>query len=409
MSRAGATFAASLLALLAIVVAGCGDDGDSTTTVTASTPSTGEEAATDSEPSQQGGDDSHQVSTLTEGFDPQAIYEESAPGVVTVISVFGGGSTSILGGGGGGQGQGSGFVISDTGEILTNAHVVTDADQPSVTGPINEAREVYVKFSDLNQVEAEIVGVDAFSDIALLKVDPADLDLQPLALGSENDVAIGEPVVAIGSPFSQEQSLSLGVISATDRSIPGLTQFTIEGALQTDASINPGNSGGPLLDAAGEVVGINQQINSTSGGNEGVGFAVPIDLAEYSIEQLRKDGEAEYAYVGVETTDLYPQLAERIGLDIGVGALVVDVVEGGPAAEAGLDAGEERIRFQASPRPIPIDGDLITGVDGEPVTVPGDLSRLIALRPPGTTVTLDVLRDGEQEQVEVTLGERPGQ
>ena len=147
-------------------------------------------------------------------------------------------------------------------------------------------------------------------------------------------------MAAIGSPFGQEQSLSVGVVSATDRSIQSLTDFQIDGAIQTDASINPGNSGGPLLDADGEVIGINQQINTTSGGNEGVGFAVPIDLAERSLEQLRDDGEVDYAYIGVTTQPLYPQLADELGLDVETGAIVSDVVPDGPADEAGLRGGD---------------------------------------------------------------------
>ena len=158
-------------------------------------------------------------------------------------------------------------------------------------------------------------------------------------------------MAAIGSPFGQEQSLSVGIVSATDRSIESLTDFQIDGAIQTDASINPGNSGGPLLDADGEVVGINQQIKTTSGGNEGVGFAVPIDLAERSVEDLRDDGEVSYAYVGVTTQPLYPQLAERLGLDADTGALVAEVV---PAAarptRPGCRAGDEPIRFQGQRR-----------------------------------------------------------
>ena len=178
-------------------------------------------------------------------FDAHAIYESASPGVVTVLSVFGGSPTpSIFGGGGGGAGQGSGFVISDDGEILTNAHVVTDASSTGTpTRPLHEAKEIYVQFADRNQVEADVVGFDPFSDVALLKVDPDGLDLNPLTLGSENDVEVGDAVAAIGSPFGQNQSLSVGVVSAADRTIDSLTQFGIDGAIQTDASINPGNSG----------------------------------------------------------------------------------------------------------------------------------------------------------------------
>jgi S1-C subfamily serine protease len=338
-------------------------------------------------------------------FDSQAIYEQAAPGVVTVTSIFGGGSTPDILGGGGGAGQGSGFVISEDGEILTNAHVVTDATASGVqTAPLNEARDVYVQFPDRNQVDAEIVGFDPYADVALLKVDPGEVDLHPLPLGSENDVEVGEGVAAIGSPFGQQQSLSVGVVSAADRSIESLTPFRIEGAIQTDASINPGNSGGPLLDAAGEVVGINQQIRTQSGGNEGVGFALPIDLAERSVEQLREDGTVSYAYAGVTTQPLYPQLADELGLEVETGAIVSEVVEGGPADDAGLRGGDDQVRFQG----IGVDtgGDVITAVDGEPIDSNSDLPRIISLLDPGDTVTVDILRDGDEEQVEITLGDR---
>jgi len=388
-----------LLAALALGIAACGgeDDPAAATAEPGEAPSVEADAAPAREVVVEAADGA---------FDSRTIYESAAPSVVTVISVFGGGDAGDILGGGGGRGQGSGFVISDDGEIVTNAHVVTDAGNTGTqTGPINPADEVYVQFPDRNQVEAEIVGFDPFADVALLEVDPEGLEIDPVPLGSENDVTVGEPVAAIGSPFGQEQSLSVGIVSAADRSIQSLTEFSIEGAIQTDASINPGNSGGPLLDAEGEVVGINQQINTTSGGNEGVGFAVPIDLAERSIEQLREDGEVSYAYAGVSTTALYPQLAERLGLDVESGALVREVVEGGPADEAGLRGGDSPIRFQGFN--VRSGGDVITAVDGEEIVGESDLPRIIALRDPGDVVTLEVIREGETEEIEVELGERP--
>ncbi len=393
MSRAAKTLAATLAA--ALVLAGCGDEEPAATETVAESGQ-----ATD-------GESKRVVIQAEEGaFDAQTIYENAAAGVVTVRSVIGGGA-SVLGGGGG-QGQGSGFVISDEGEILTNAHVVTDADTTGIqSGPLSPAREVYVQFADRNQVEAEIVGFDPFADVALLQVDTEGLDLNPLPLGSENDVEVGEEVAAIGSPFGQEQSLSVGIVSASDRSIQSLTDFQIDGAIQTDASINPGNSGGPLLDSVGEVVGINQQINTTSGGNEGVGFAVPIDLAERSLEDLRDDGEVSYAYAGVSTQPLYPQLAEELDLDVDTGAIVSRVVAGSPADEAGLEAGSDPIRFQGVG--YRAGGDVIVAVDGDPIEGNADLPKLISLAEPGDEVTLEVIRDGSEEQIEVTLGERPSE
>jgi S1-C subfamily serine protease len=389
----GRPMVALALAAAALLGAACGDEDSP-------------EAAGSAEDA--GGEERRVVIEAAEGaFDAQTIYENAAPGVVTVRSVIGGGAAPDILGGGGGQGQGSGFVISDDGEILTNAHVVTDANTTGAqTAALHAARAVYVQFPDRNQVEAEIVGFDPFADIALLRVDPDGLDLNPLPLGSENDVEVGDAVAAIGSPFGQDQSLSVGIVSAADRSIASLTQFGIDGAIQTDASINPGNSGGPLLDAEGEVVGINQQIQTSSGGSEGVGFAVPIDLAERSIEDLRDDGEVSYAYAGVSTQPLYPQLAERLDLDVDRGALVAEVIDGSPADEAGLRAGDGVISFQGNPE-TPNGGDVITAVDGEEIVDAADLPRIISLREPGDVVTLDVLRDGDEERIELTLGERP--
>ena len=373
----------------ALVVAGCSSDS--------TTPSDDLTASPD-KPTE------HVVIETSGGaFNPGAIYERVSPGVVTILSIFGRDDASALFGGGGAAGQGSGFVISDDGEILTNAHVVTDADA-GTTSPIHQAKEVYVQFADRNQVPAEVLGYDPYADVALLKVEPDGLDLQPVELGSTDDVAVGSPVAAIGSPFGEEQSLSTGVVSATDRSIESLTQFQIDGAIQTDASINPGNSGGPLLDADGRVIGLNQQINTTSGGNEGVGYAVPIDLAKRSIDQLREDGSADYAFIGVTTQPLYPQLADRLDIDADTGALIAEVTEGGPADDAGLQGSDQKVRFQG--QEVDAGGDVIVAVNGEPLVGESDLPELISLLDPGDEVTLEIIRDGEHQDVDVTLGER---
>jgi S1-C subfamily serine protease len=378
-----------LVAALALAVIGCGGNGD------------------DDQPDASAGRDEAQrvVIEAQEGaFDAQAIYDAVAPGVVTVRSTFRDGSPSLLDPDGGGQGQGSGFVINADGEVITNAHVVTDGEA-SGGDRIRPAREVFVQFADRNQVPAEVIGFDPFADVALLQVETDGLDLEPIELGSAENVEVGDAVAAIGSPFGQEQSLSVGVVSATDRSVQSLTRFTIDGAIQTDASINPGNSGGPLLDAEGRVIGISQQIRTGSGGNEGVGFAVPIDLAERSVEQLRADGEPSYAFLGVTTQSLYPQLAERLGVDAEIGALIIEVTPDSPADEAGLRGGEDEIRFQGIE--IEIGGDVIVAINGEELVGESDLPRKVALLEPGETVTLEIIRDGEQEEVEVTLAERP--
>ncbi len=396
--RSVRVLAAALVA--AVLVAGCGggDEGDATTTVSDA-------------PAIDGPDEGRLVIEAERGaFNAQAIYQSVAPGVVTVSSIFPSG-TDPLAGPGPQAGQGSGFVISEDGEIVTNAHVVTDG-QAEGTSEINAAREVYVQFPDRNQVPAEIIGFDPFADVALLKVDPEGLDIDPIELGSIEETDVGDPVAAIGSPFGQRQSLSVGVISATDRSIPSLTQFQIDGAIQTDASINPGNSGGPLLDAEGRVVGINQQIDTTSGGNQGVGFAVPIDLAERAIEQLREDGNVDYAFIGVTTQPLYPQLAEELDIETPTGALIASVVADGPADDAGIccpytpaEERENTIRFQATE--VVTGGDVIVSVDGEELIAEADLPRIIARQEPGEEITLEIIRDGERMSLDVKLGTRP--
>ncbi len=342
-----------------------------------------------------------------DSFNPEAVYGETAPGVVTIRSIFsGGGLPSLLGGNGGTAAQGSGFVISDGGEIATNAHVVTDAASGGGrSGPIHPAKEVYVQFADRNQVPADIVGFDPNADVALLKVDPAGLNLHPLQLATNEQIRVGQPVAAIGSPFGEDRSLSIGVVSATDRSIESLTRFQIEGAIQTDASINPGNSGGPLLDADGHVIGIDQQINTTSGGNEGVGFAVPIGLAARSLDQLRSNGSVKYAYIGVTTQSLYPQLAHQLHIPSATGALVAKVIPGGPAAQAGLRGSDQKVRFQG--QQVDAGGDVIVSVDGHKIVRENDLPEIIARYNPGDTVTLQILRGGQTQNIDVKLGERP--
>src|SRR4051794_16951666 len=275
------------------------------------------------------------------GFDPRTIYRNEAPGVVTVISLFGGqGLDSVLGSDGGGDsgGVGSGFVVSRNGEIATNAHVVTTGEGDQ----IRRASQVYVEFADGNQVEAKIMGHDPNADIALLKVDPKGLTLRPLPIGRSDGVQVGTPVAAIGSPFGEKQSLSVGVVSAVDRAIDSLTEFQISGAIQTDAAINPGNSGGPLVDGTGRVIGVNQQIKSRSGGGEGVGFAVPADVVSRSLAGLREHGEVRYAYLGVQSVPLYPQLVQRFDLPVKQGAWLQGVEPSGPGEKAGLKAATAR-------------------------------------------------------------------
>lgn len=366
---------AALLAA-AVLAAGCGGNGGDKTVVRTVAKSTRVEVV-------KGADTTGQ-------FDPQTIYRRDSPGVVTILSAFG---TDA--------GLGSGFVISSSGEIATNAHVVTTGEGAS----IHKARQVFVRFGDRNQVGAKIVGFDPFADVALVKVDPGGLTLRPLSLGTTKDVTVGEPVAAIGSPFGEERSLSVGVISATDRAIESLTGFSTSGALQTDAAINSGNSGGPLLDGSGKVLGINSQIRSSSGSGSGVGFAVPVDVVRRSIAQLREAGTVKYPFLGVSTSGVYPQLAKRFHLGTSTGAWIQSVVAGGPGDKAGLKAGDRRETFQE--QPWRVGGDVVTRIDGATVREDADLARSLEDRRPGDKVTLTIVRDGDTRQVSVTLGTRP--
>ncbi|HET7418649.1 MAG TPA: trypsin-like peptidase domain-containing protein [Solirubrobacterales bacterium] len=380
MKRHGALLA---LILVLALLGGCGSGGsDSGSTAGAPT-----EAAVSDEPAPA---PQIAIEASSPGFDATRVYEEASPGVVTIRSVFGSGAA-----------EGSGFVLDQEGEIVTNAHVVTDES----TGERKPAESVYVEFPDHNVVPAEIVGFDPFVDVALLKIAPSGLDLHPLEVGDDQELRVGQPVAAIGSPFGEQQSLSVGVVSATDRSVKSLTQFEISGAIQTDASINPGNSGGPLLDAGARVIGINQQIETNSGANDGVGFAVPVSAIKRSVAQLREDGSAEYAYIGVSSQPLYPQLARKLGLDTNFGGLISEVVPGGPADEAGLEGGNDKLSFQAAR--YRTGGDVVLEVDGKKIVDDDDLGEVIASHKPGDRVKLTILHDDQRKTLELTLGDRP--
>ena len=331
-------------------------------------------------------------------FDPAGIYARSTPGVVTIYALFEGG----------GRAQGSGFVVSDDGHVLTNSHVITSAGEQS-SGPVRGASSVYVVFADGDRLPAEIVGWDLFNDTGVIKVDPDDHSVSPIPLGDSGDVVVGEPVAAIGSPFGNENSLAVGVVSAVSRSIPSLTsRYHVSNAIQVDAPINHGNSGGPLLDARGRVIGINAQIRSESGNAEGVGFAIPINSARRSMEQLVSTGRVAYAYIGITTQDVTPAFARRYELGAQRGAIIEEAVEGSPAARAGLRGSRTQELFNGST--VPVGGDIIVAVAGQPVQRADDVARIVtdALRP-GQEVELEVLRGGkgEPETVRVKLTERP--
>jgi 2-alkenal reductase len=334
---------------------------------------------------------------LGNGFDPSRIYARRSPGVVTIYSYFANGQRA----------QGSGFVVSAEGHVLTNSHVVTDSGTDG--GEATRARRVYVVFADGDSIPATIVGWDLFNDTGVVKVDPADHAVSPVPLGDSSRVVVGQPVAAIGSPFGQESSLAVGVVSATERSIESLTSaYDVSDAIQIDAPINHGNSGGPLLDARGRVIGINAQIRSDSGNAEGVGFAIPINSARRSLEQLISTGRVAYAYVGVTTRDVTPAIARRYDLGAQRGALIQAVVDDAPADRAGLRGSSDERVFNGVP--IGVGGDLIVGFAGRKVERAADIARIVTdtLRP-GQTVRVTVLRGGKgtPKTVRVRLIERP--
>jgi S1-C subfamily serine protease len=328
-------------------------------------------------------------------FDPAALYAARSNGVVTIYANLGAD----------GSAQGSGFVVDGDGLILTNAHVITNvAESRTVRG----ASAVYVEFSDGDRVRAEIVGWDLFSDVGVVRVSRSDHGLSPVPLGNSAQVVVGEPVAAIGSPFGQQTSLSVGVVSATGRSIDSLTSgFAVANAIQVDAPINRGNSGGPLFDAAGRVIGINAQIESTSGTNEGVGFAIPINVARRSLDQLVRTGKVRYAYIGIRTQDVTPGISRAFKLGARRGAHVTRVDDGTPAARAGLRGGTRTEVYNGLD--VTLGGDVIVAIGAAPVLGTDDVSRIVSTELlPGQTVTFTVLRGGtKRTKVDVTLGERP--
>jgi 2-alkenal reductase len=336
-------------------------------------------------------------------FDPAAIYRERAAGVVTIIALFGGEGPASLGD----AAQGSGFVVSDEGYILTNSHVITTAGEAPAGETPEAASAVFVEFRDGDRVPARIVGWDIYDDVGLLKVGPEAHALSPVPLGNSSHVVVGEPVAAIGSPFGNESSLAVGVVSATERSISSLTStYNLVDAIQTDAPINRGNSGGPMFDSRGRVIGINAQIRSESGNAEGVGFAVPINSAKRSMQQLIENGRVRYAWLGIETQTVTPKLASHFGFAAPRGAAIQRVVEESPAANAGLRAGGAEEEYTGIP--FQPGGDLIIAIDGTPVASAEDVVRAVTERLlPGQTARLTILRGKVRMVVEVVLGERP--
>ena len=338
------------------------------------------------------------------GFAPAQIYRARSAGVVTIYCTFGAAGSANAS-----AGLGSGFIVAPDGTILTSAHVITTAGHGQA-GAVAPARTIFVAFSDGDRVPATLVGYDLFDDVGVVRVDPAAHPVSPVPLGNSSRVVVGEPVAAIGSPFGNADSLSVGVVSAIKRSIPSITtNYHLVDAIQTDAPINHGNSGGPLFDARGRVIGINAQIRSTGGssGFEGVGFAVPIDSARRSLRQLVRGGKVSYAYVGITTEDLTPSIAKKFGYAVKRGALIDSFASGDAAGErAGLRAATRFVVFEGET--VRVGGDAIVAIDGIPVRSAEDVVRIVADRlEPGETAVFRVARGHRLLTVPVKLGARP--
>jgi len=388
------SFAAALLggAIVAAGLLGFGVGGNSTTTtVLQQAPLTSSGGGTP--PTGGGG----RTTGATTGLTPAQIYKAAAPGVVFIRSTIVSQAQSpfdVFPSTQQGQASGTGFVLDRNGTILTNAHVVQGASK------------VTVQFESQKIVDATVVGKDLSSDLAVLKVSPAGLELSPLTLGDSSHLQVGDPAVAIGNPFGLARTLTTGVISALQRPLTAPNGFTIDNVIQTDAPLNPGNSGGPLLDAFGHVVGINSQIATAGGGSGsvGIGFAVPINTAKQVIPQLEKSGDVARAYLGLSTITIDSSLA-ALNLPVSSGALVQKVTPGSPAAAAGLRAGT--ITAQVDGGQVTLGGDIVVSVDGKKISTGDDLTTLISAHKVGDTVRVGVLRAGKQIAVPVKLGNRP--
>ncbi len=321
------------------------------------------------------------------------IYNTVSPSVVS-ISVTGQNATD-----GNYSAMGTGFVLDTNGHIVTNNHVVDGANT------------IEINFLDGTIVAGKIVGLDPDSDLAVLQVDVPASELHPVTLGDSDSLFIGESTLAIGSPFGERWTLTSGIVSALNRTIQGLDQYSVGAAIQTDAAINPGNSGGPLLNLEGQVIGVNSQIApGSNGANAGVGFAIPVNLVKRVTSQLIANGKVSYSYLGIASgPEISLDVINALKLPNNLqGVLVSDVAQGGPADKAGLRAPTGSSRTSANGLTVPTSADIITAVDNRPITdMSGLISYLAINTAPGQTVNLTVYRDGQQINVPVTLGSRP--
>jgi S1-C subfamily serine protease len=314
------------------------------------------------------------------------IYKADANGVAFIESKVAEGVAS-----------GSGVVLDDEGHVLTNNHVVEGGEE--ITVSLESEGQMY---------PAEVVGTEPNKDLALLKVDAPAAKLHPLKLGDSSKMEVGDPVVAIGNPFDLQRTVTSGIVSALQREIQAPDGVTIDNVIQTDAAINPGNSGGPLINSAGEVIGINSQIETGgegSEGNVGIGFAIPINTAKEEIAQLESGTADEHGYLGISGASITPELAGAFNLPVEEGVLVQQVEEGGPAAAAGIQGATTAASVEG--QEFGLGGDIITAVNGESIGSTEDLIEKISDLHAGETVELTVNREGQTASVSVKLAERP--
>lgn len=319
------------------------------------------------------------------------VYQQVSPSVVAIHVLTTGPNGRVIG-----SGTGSGFVLDRDGHIVTNNHVVSDANS------------IEIEFLDGTLAAAEVVGLDPNSDLAVLSVKVPAEQLVPVTFGDSNQLVVGETVLAIGSPFGQDWTLTTGIVSGVNRIISGLTDFSIGGVIQTDAAINPGNSGGPLLNLQGQIVGVNSQILSESGSSAGIGFAVPSNLVQRVVGELMNDGRVDYSYIGITGTDVTLSMIEALKLPEHTrGVIVEQTVSGGPAAQAGLQDAALTQQFASTNAKEKF--DIITGINGTAVKGMDELITFLARETvPNQTVTLNVLRNGtETLDISVTLASRP--
>jgi S1-C subfamily serine protease len=289
---------------------------------------------------------------------------------------------------------GSGFVIDKAGHVVTNYHVIEGASK------------VEVSFSGNDEMPATVIGRDPSTDIAVLRIKRAQgRALTPLELGDSDVVQVGDAVVAIGNPFGLERTVTAGIVSAIQREITAPNGFAIDRVIQTDAAINHGNSGGPLLNADGRVIGVNSQIETESGGNVGIGFAVPINTVKDVIAQLLESGKVDHAYIGVEMATITSELASNVRLPVDQGVLIQRVRTDSPAAQAGLRGGTTQVVVDGES--YLVGGDVITKVDGQPIESAEQLRSVVTSKQPGDEIALEIRRQNETKEVTVKLGRQP--